>query len=146
MAALKTSLDYLNHFPVLKTPLGYTLLIDDFTAKFPDLTGKSLHMVWPKIGSVVVDLLKAKGIQHEDLHSSLIDMHVQSVKLLPFLFVPPQIRTRTTKRVAKLSRTEMADRFFLQVPKTNFLTFFFILNIRYLSGSLNIWNLPLFKS
>nr|XP_023012606.1 uncharacterized protein LOC111502693 [Leptinotarsa decemlineata] len=108
-------LEYFNTFPALRTPAGSTLLLDDFNVKFPGLRGLSLHTVWPRIGSVVVELLKSKQIQHNDLQSTFIDMHVQSVKLLPFLFLPTQMRLKTTKRIFKLSRIEMAERFFLHV-------------------------------
>ncbi|KAG5884509.1 hypothetical protein JTB14_021645 [Gonioctena quinquepunctata] len=119
MPTFGTPLDYFNAFPFLRTPLGYTLLIEDCLLRFPELRERSLHKIWPKVGSVVIELLKSKQIEHRELYSTSIDMNVKSVKLIPFLFAPPQIRMKTTKKNVKLSRMEMADRFFLQVSDSD---------------------------
>ncbi|CAG9818603.1 unnamed protein product [Phaedon cochleariae] len=115
LKTFETPLAYFNAFPALRQPFGYHLLTNDFGMKYPHAKDISLHKIWPRIGSIIIDLLKKRQSQLPDLACLPLDMHVQSVKLFPYLFTPAQVRLNSMKRMVRMSKSDMCDRFLLQV-------------------------------
>ncbi|VEN37029.1 unnamed protein product, partial [Callosobruchus maculatus] len=104
---------YISALRCLVKPFGYRLLVHDFDEKYPHVKDISIHKVWQKISSALIDFAKSKNLQSRDLlnETDFADKNLLSLRLLPWFFKPSVYRSKPMKKCTKLSRQEMTEKF-----------------------------------